>query len=106
MLTPAALASGLLPAMAHPMAKSNPTRPNPPADEVRIRDNIDLPETEGSPLRDPRSVAAMDDIGVDDQGDLLDVELDDQPGDRGEGKRTFSDDVRSDTNDDEAHERR
>jgi hypothetical protein len=38
----------------------------------------------------------MDNIGVDDQGNLLDPALDDQPGDRGQGGRNFSDDVRSD----------
>ena len=88
------------------MAKANPTRPDAPDDEERLHDAGDLPETDGPPLRDPRSVSAMDNIGVDDQADLLDVELDDQPGDRNEGRRTFSDDVRSDAADDESHERR
>ena len=78
------------------MAKSNPTRPDAPADEKRLDAGADLPPRGGPPLRDPRSVAAMDNIGVDDQGDLLDPALDDQPGDRGQGGRNFSDDVRSD----------
>ena len=79
------------------MAKSNPTRPDAPRDEKRIDDGADLPATGGPPLKDPRSISAMDNIGVDDQGDLLDEALDDGVGDRGEGKRIFSDDVRSDT---------
>jgi len=79
------------------MAKSNPTRPDAPRDEKRIDDGAELPESRGPSLKDPRSIAAMDNIGVDDQGDLLDEELDDSIGDRGDGGRTFSDDVRSDT---------
>ena len=58
------------------------------------------------PRLDPRSQAAIDNIGVDDQGDLLDPELDDQPGDRHADGTSFLDDVRSDGNDDERHERR
>jgi len=88
------------------MAKSNPTRPDPPRDEASVRERGDLPDANGPSLRDPRSVSAMDNIGVDDQGDLLDPELDDAPGDRGSGGRAFIDDVRSDGNDDERHERR
>ena len=88
------------------MAKSNPTRPDPPRDEAGVRDPGDLPDTKGPPLRDPRSVSAMDNIGVDDQAGLLDPELDDTPGDRGFGGRAFTDDVRSDGNDDERRERR
>ena len=88
------------------MANANPTRSNPPGDEKRLHDAGDLPASDGPPLRDPRSVSAMDNIGVDDQADLLDVELDDQPGDRNGGRRSFSDDVRSDAVDDESHERR
>ena len=79
------------------MAKSNPTRPDAPRDEKRIDDGAELPESRGPALKDPRSIAAMDNIGVDDQGDLLDEELDDSIGDRGDGGRIFSDDVRSDT---------
>jgi hypothetical protein len=78
------------------MSKSNPTRPDAPADEFSIRNRGDLPDTHGPPLKDPRSVAAMDNIGVDDQGDLLDIELDEQPGDD-ERSPSFADDVRSDT---------
>ena len=88
------------------MAKSNPTRPDAPRDEVGVRDRGDLPDTNGPPLRDPRSVSAMDNIGVDDQAGLLDPELGEAPGDRGAGGRSFADDVRSDGNDDERHERR
>ena len=78
------------------MAKSNPTRPDAPLDEKRTDDGSDLPDTAGPALKDPRSISAMDNIGVDDQADLLDVELDDSIGDRAGGKRIFSDDVRSD----------
>lgn len=88
------------------MAKSNPTRPDPPRDEAGVRDRGDLPDANGPPLRDPRSMSAMDNIGVDDQAGLLDTELDDTPGDRGFGNRSFTDDVRSDGNDDERRERR
>ena len=83
------------------MSKSNPTRPNAPADETSIRERADLPETDGPPLKDPRSVSAMDNIGVDDQADLLDVALDDQPGDVDSEGRSFADDVRSDSGNDE-----
>jgi hypothetical protein len=86
------------------MATANPTRTNPPDSEARLHDPVALPDT-SPPLRDPRSVAAIDNIGVDDQADLLDVELDDQVGDDGD-HRNFADDVRSDSNDDERHERR
>ena len=58
--------------------------PHPPQstrDEARVRDTGDLPDTAGPPLKDPRSQSAIDNIGVDDQGDLLDVELDDELGD-------------------------
>ena len=79
------------------MAKSNPTRPDAPRDEKRIDDGADLPETRGPALKDPRSIEAMDNIGVENQGDLLDEPLGDGIGDRGNGKRIFSDDVRSDT---------
>lgn len=79
------------------MSKANPTRPNAPEDEARTGDaTADLPETEGPPLKDPRSRSAIDNIGVEDQGDLLDVELDDQPGDRDAAGQSFADDVRSD----------
>ncbi|HLT43780.1 MAG TPA: hypothetical protein VK000_03860 [Luteimonas sp.] len=79
------------------MAKSNPTRPGAPRDEKRVDDGSELPDADGPALKDPRSIAAMDNIGVDDQGDLLDENLDDGIGDRGNGRRDFSDDVRSDT---------
>ena len=79
------------------MAKANPTRPNAPADEKRVDDGAELAARGGPPLRDPRSVAALDNIGVDDQGELLDPALGHEVGERGHGKRDFSDDVRSDT---------
>lgn len=79
------------------MSKSNPTRPDAPEDEKALGDRDDLPTTTGPALLDPRSVAAMDNIGVDDQADLLDLELDEQLGDRGADGHSFADDVRSDT---------
>lgn len=80
------------------MSKANPTRPNSPEDEARIGDaTANLPETAGPRLKDPRSQSALDNIGVDDQADLLDAELDDQPGDRDDRARSFADDVRSDS---------
>jgi hypothetical protein len=88
------------------MSKSNPTRPDPPIDEKRTRDRVDLPDTDGPPLKDPRSRSAMDNIGDDDQANLLDPELDDAPGDHDGSGRSFADDVRSDGYDDEARERR
>lgn len=88
------------------MSKSNPTRPKLPRDKASTRDREDLPETVGPPLKDPRSRSAMDNIGVDDQGDLLDVELDEQLGDRDASGRSFADDVRSDGDQDERKERR
>jgi len=66
---------------------------------------------EGKTLRppslDPRSQSAIDNLGVDDQADLLDVALDAQPGDRDASGHSFADDVRSDgSNADEDNERR
>jgi len=88
------------------MSKSNPTRPDAPADEKRLDDGADLPAATGPSLKDPRSVAAMDNIGLDDQADLLDPELDDQPGDVDSRGRSFADDVRSDEYGDESREQR
>lgn len=79
------------------MSKANPTRPAAPEDEKSLGDQENLPDTDGPALRDPRAQSAMDNIGLDDQGDLLDLELDDQPGDRGASGDSFADDVRSDT---------
>ena len=79
------------------MSTSNPTRPAAPEDEKALRDHDDLPETDGPPLRDPRSWSAIDTIGLDDQADLLDPAPDDQPGHRDATGRSFTDDVRSDT---------
>lgn len=58
------------------------------------------------PSLDPRSQSAVDNIGVDDQADLLDAALDDQPGDRNADGTSFLDDVRSDGDQDERNERR
>lgn len=79
------------------MRTSNPTRPAAPEDEKILRDHDDLPDSDGPPLRDPRSHSAIDNIGLNDQADLLDPELDDQLGHRGADGHSFADDVRSDT---------
>ena len=86
------------------MAKANPTIPGAPASEQRLHDPAALPDTRPTP-RDPRTRSAIDNLGVDAPGNLLDIELDDPPGDDGWG-RDFADDVRSDAYDDERHERR
>lgn len=86
------------------MSNAKSPRPKPPADKAPPRDYV--PESLGPPLKDPRSRAAIDNIGVDDQGDLLDVELDEQPGDLDRTGRSFLDDARSDSGDDERRERR
>lgn len=86
------------------MAKSNPTIPDAPSSEQRLHDQAGLPDTRPTP-KDPRTVSAIDVLGVDRPGDLLDADLDDQPADDGWG-RNFGDDVRSDSYDDERHERR
>lgn len=79
------------------MARSNPTVPGAPEDETRLGEGgAPPPEQQGPELKDPRSVAAIDNIGVDDQADLLDIALDEQPGDRDADGRSFADDVRSD----------
>ena len=71
--------------------------PDAPEDELRLGDKTPpQPGETGPALKDPRSVAAIDSIGVDDQADLLDPELDEQPGDRDATGRSFADDVRSD----------
>lgn len=62
-----------------------------------MRDHGGLPDTEGPALRDPRSRSAIDNIGLDDQADLLDPELGEQPGDRDATGRSFADAARSDT---------
>ena len=78
------------------MARSNPTTPDAPEGEVCLgEDGVPL-QQQGPELKDPRSVAAIDNIGVDDQADLLDVALDEEPGDRDAYGRSFADDVRSD----------
>ncbi|HET6395716.1 MAG TPA: hypothetical protein VFF91_02635 [Pseudoxanthomonas sp.] len=79
------------------MARSNPTQPDAPEDEASLGGTgAPVPDSDGPELKDPRSRAAIDNIGVDDQADLLDPELDEQPGDRDAGGRSFADDVRSD----------
>lgn len=88
------------------MSTSNPTGSNESGDDA----NTSSPEHSRDPIRppslDPRSQSAIDNLGVDDQADLLDVALDDQPGDRDVDGHSFADDVRSDGNDDERNERR
>ena len=78
------------------MAKSTPTTSEVPEGELRTGGDGEPLQQQGPELRDPRSVAAIDNIGVDDQADLLDVILDEQPGDRDADGRSFADDVRSD----------
>ncbi|TKS54979.1 hypothetical protein E4582_09545 [Luteimonas yindakuii] len=63
-------------------------------EQTRDRDDA-VASRGGPPLRDPRSQAALDNVGLDDQANLLDPELDDQIGDDGPGP-SFMDDVRSD----------
>jgi len=77
------------------MARSNSTNGNAPRNEAVPADDASL-EQQGPQLKDPRSVSAIDNIGVDDQADLLDVILDEEPGDRDANGRSFADDVRSD----------
>ena len=86
------------------MAKANPTIPNAPSSEERLHDEVAVPDIRPTP-RDPRAISAIDNLGVDRPGDLLDAELDEQVADDGWG-RNFGDDVRSDSYDDERHERR
>lgn len=88
------------------MAKPTAIRPAAPDAGARPADG-DLPDTVGPPLKDPRSISAIDNIGVDDAADLLDVELDDQLGDIEADGHSFAEDHRSDMLiDDEASERR
>ena len=88
------------------MVHSDPALPDRPED-VRSGDPAKTHPTQRPPSLDPRSQAAIDNLGVDDQADLLDVELDAQPGDRDASGRSFADDVRSDgSNADEDRERR
>lgn len=88
------------------MSNENPTRPAAPDDEKSVGGGGPAPAGPRQGGTDPRMGQALDTVGVDDQGDLLDVELDDPPGDqRGDGP-SFIDDVRSDSGDDEASERR
>ena len=86
------------------MAKANPTIPDAPSSEERLHDQVALPDTRPTP-KDPRTLSAIDNLGVDTPADLLDTDLDDQVADDGWG-RNFGDDVRSDSYDDERHERR
>ena len=79
------------------------TTPHPSGDNARAREG----KTLRPPSLDPRSQSAIDNLGVDDQADLLDVALDAQRGDRDASGRSFADDVRSDgSNADEDRERR
>src|SRR5690606_7024464 len=64
------------------MARSNSTNPTARQDEAGLgEDGVPL-EQQGPAPKDPRSVAAIDNIGVDDQADLLAVALAGGPGDR------------------------
>lgn len=87
--------------MTHP----DPAPPDRPED-VRSGDPAKTHPTLRPPSLDPRSQAAVDNLGVDDQADLLDAALDDQPGDRNDDGTSFLDDVRSDGDQDERNERR
>ena len=79
------------------MARSNPTIPGAPEDETSLgHDEAPIGPGTGPRLKDPRSQSAIDNIGLDDQADLLDPELDEAPGDRDASGRSFADDVRSD----------
>lgn len=72
------------------------TRKPAPESPEQTQDRNDAVASRGGPaLRDPRSQAALDNVGLDDQANLLDPELDDQIGDDGDGP-SFMDDVRSD----------
>lgn len=72
------------------------TREAAPETPEQTRDREDAVASRGGPvLRDPRSQAALDNVGLDDQANLLDPGLDDQIGDDGAGP-SFMDDVRSD----------
>lgn len=88
------------------MSRSNPTRPRAPADEKSAGDHTRSLDDTRPPLKDPRSRSAIDNLGVDDQANLLDAELDEQPGDVDGRGRSFTADVRSDAPADEDRERR
>ena len=88
------------------MSKANPTRPGAPDDEAGTTATPSAREVHAGPPRDPHAEQALDGIGVDDQANLLDPELDDALGDVSGDGTSFADDVRSDDSDDEAHERR
>lgn len=79
-----------------------PDRP----EDVRSGDPAKTHPTARPPSVDPRSQSAIENLGVDDQADLLDVGLDEQPGDRNGDGTSFLDDVRSDGDQDERNERR
>ena len=83
----------------------DPAPPDRPED-VRSGEPAKTHPTTRAPSLDPRSQAAIDNLGVDDQADLLDTPLDDQPGERNVGGTSFLDDVRSDNDQDERKERR
>jgi len=83
----------------------DPAPPDRPED-VRGGDPAKTHPTKRPPSLDPRSQATVDNLGVDDQADLLDPALGDQPGERNVGGTSFLDDVRSDGDQDERNERR
>lgn len=87
------------------MSTSSQTPLNAP-DEGDIPGHAKLPRSGVPAPRDPRSLAAMDGISVEDQAGFLDLEFDDLSDDGDARGRSFADDVRSDRNDDERRERR
>jgi hypothetical protein len=89
----------------HAMSNENPTRPAAPDDEKSVGSGGPAPAGPRQGGADPRMEQGLDNIGVDDQGDLLDPELDDQPGDQTGDGPSFMDDVRSDSGGDGAIDR-
>ncbi len=88
------------------MSTSNPTGSSESGDDANTSSLKHSRDPFRPPSLDPRSQSAIDNIGVDHQADLLDVGLDEQPGDRDVDGHSFAEEVRSDGNDDERNERR
>lgn len=87
------------------MRTPTPTRTDTPSEPLAAHRSDSKGVTQ-PPSLDPRSQSAIDELGADDQTDLLDIALDEQPGDRDASGHSFADDVRSDGDEDERHERR
>jgi len=83
----------------------DPAPPDRPED-VRSGEPAKTHPIQRPPSPDPRSKAAIDNLDVDDQADVLDASPDDQPGTQNVGGTSFLDDVRSDGDQDERKERR